>query len=117
MKSKSKIKNEKRIRRHGRVRSMIFGTENRPRLSIYRSNKAIFAQIINDKKGQTLLSVSDKDFSAKTKTLRAALAGKKIAEAAAGKKISRVIFDRGGFRYTGRIKAFADGAREGGMQF
>lgn len=106
-----------RARRQKRIRAKVNGTKDVPRLSVYRSNKFIYAQLIDDSKGNTIASASDMGVKAKTKTLRAAEAGKVLAKAAVAKKIEKVVFDRGGFRYTGRIKALADGAREGGLKF
>ena|SRR3989344_1971364 len=97
-----------RIQRHKRVRAKIFGTKNRPRLSVFRSNKYIFLQIIDDTAGKTIVGLR----SSSPKE-----AGKKIAVLAKEKKINTVVFDRGGYLYKGRIKEVADGAREGGLQF
>jgi large subunit ribosomal protein L18 len=109
---------QKRIRRHRRVRARIFGTKDRPRLCVFSSNAHIWAQIINDEKGQTLVSASDLKIKAKSsKILRAAEVGKVIAKAAVEKDIKNIVFDRGGFKYHGVIKALADGAREGGLKF
>ncbi len=114
---KVNIKKEKRDRRHKRVRSKIFGTENRPRLAVFRSNKALYGQLINDESGLTMMSVRT-DLSAKKSPKEKAFdAGKRIAEEAKSKKITQVVFDRGGFLYMGAIESFADGAREGGMSF
>lgn len=106
-----KNKQIKKIRRHQRIRVKIFGTKERPRLSVFKSNKHIFAQLINDEKGKTLASASD----LKLKT--ASEVGKLIAEKARELKIEKVVFDRGGDKYHGRIKALAEGAREGGLKF
>jgi len=120
----NKIKRQKRIRRKTRIRAKIKGTAQRPRLSVFRSNKHIFLQLIDDEKRKTLVSVGD--FQPKigkraetkiTKTKSAFEAGKNFAELAKKKKITSVIFDRGGYAYHGRIKAAADGAREGGLKF
>ena len=116
-------KENKRRRIHNRVRKKITGTAARPRLSVYRSNKSIYAQIIDDVQGNTLVSAStiDKDLREQVKGLKkieqAKAIGKAVAERAKSKGISSVVFDRGGFRYVGRVKALADGAREGGLQF
>lgn len=113
--------NIKILKRIKRVRSKIFGTAKRPRLSVYKSNKFIYGQLIDDDKGKTLLSVSDKELKLKdaktTKSDKAKLAGQKLAEKAKVKKITQVVFDRGSYRYHGRVKSFADGAREGGLKF
>lgn len=106
----------KRQRLHKRIRSRVSGSENRPRLSVFRSNKFIYAQIIDDTTGKTLVSVSDMKENG-NKVDRARIVGQKIAEQAKTAGISAVVFDRGGFRYTGRIMALAEGAREKGLQF
>ncbi len=111
-------KNEKRIRRHGRIRSQVIGTPARPRLSVYRSNKFIYAQIIDDSKNITLAAANDMNITEKlTKLQRAELVGKLIAENAKKANITSVSFDRGGFKYTGRIATLADKARENGLAF
>lgn len=114
-----KTKQETRLRRKIRIRKKISGTALRPRLSIFRSEKHIFAQLIDDEKGKTLASVSDSQFSKekKNKTQKSFLVGKEIAQKALALKISQVVFDRGGFVFHGRVKALADGAREGGLKF
>ena len=112
-------KNEARLRRHRRVRGKISGTAARPRLDVFRSAKHIYAQIIDDEKGVTLVSASslDKDFEGAGGNVEAAAkVGKKVAERALEKGITEVVFDRGGFVYHGRVKALADGAREGGLK-
>jgi large subunit ribosomal protein L18 len=112
-----------RERRHARVRKSLFGNPERPRLNVFKSLTGIYAQIIDDMDGNTLVSAStvDKELREKMKgmkkTEQAKAIGQAIAERAKSKGISSVVFDRGGFRYTGRIKALADGAREGGLQF
>ncbi|MBX3039001.1 MAG: 50S ribosomal protein L18 [Anaerolineales bacterium] len=112
-----------RERRHARVRRSVVGTLNRPRLNVFKSITGIYAQVINDAEGKTLVSAStvDKDLRSQVKgmkkTEQAKAIGKAIAERAKSQGISSVVFDRGGFRYIGRIKALADGAREGGLQF
>lgn len=110
-------KTESRARRQSRIRAKVSGTTERPRLSIFKSNTRIVAQIIDDEKRVTVASVSDVTAKGKTKTERAHAAGVEIAKFALAKKVSKVVFDRGGFMYTGRVKAFADGAREGGLSF
>lgn len=118
MKNTEKIKRENRIKRHRKVRAKVFGSVKIPRLSLYRSNKGLFIQLIDDEKGVTLASVSNKEVkSGKTKTDKAKEAGKLIAEKAKEADIKKVVFDRGGFQYHGRVKAIADGAREGGLEF
>ena len=121
--SKSNSRSEARDRRHKRVRSRITGTPERPRLSIYRSLSEIYAQIIDDKAGLTLISASTIDHELRTsvdgmkKSEQARKIGQALAERAKSKGIKQVIFDRGGYRYIGRVKALADGAREGGLEF
>ncbi len=116
-------KNEARIKRHARVRLNLSGTAERPRLNVYRSLDAIYAQVIDDVAGETLVSASSIDkalkaeMNGKSKTDQAKLVGKAIAERAKEKGITNVVFDRGGFRYFGRVKALADAAREAGLEF
>ncbi len=110
-------KDDKRIRLKARIRAKINGTSERPRLSVFRSNKFIYAQIIDDMAGKTLAQASDLKITKGTKSERAKQIGKDIAEAALAKKISKVVFDRNGFKYTGRIKTVADEARTAGLQF
>jgi len=118
MKNKEILKKQSQKRRHNRVRAKIFGTAEIPRLSVFRSNKGIFAQIINDDLGVTLASVSEKNVKdSKTKVDTAKEIGKLIAQKAQEKNISKVVFDRGGYKYHGRIKAVADGSRELGLIF
>lgn len=109
-----------RLKRHKRVRAKISGTPECPRLCVFRSAKHIYAQIIDDVNGVTLASAStvEKDFGAYGGNKEAAAkVGKLVAERALEKKIETVVFDRGGFIYTGRVKELADGAREGGLKF
>jgi len=103
-------KQEKRYRRHKRVRAKVRGTAKIPRFCVFRSNKYIYAQLIDDDKGKTLISASGR-FSEAKKT------GQAIAKKAIEKKITKVVFDRGGYKYHGRVKVLADGAREGGLKF
>lgn len=113
------IKKDKRIRRHKKIRMNMHGTEDRPRLLVFRSNQHIYAQLIDDDKAQILISASDKDLKLKKgkKSDIAEQVGKLIAEKAVENKIEKVVFDRGGFVFHGRIKALADGARKGGLKF
>ena len=107
-------------KRHRRVRAKIYGTEERPRLCVFKSNKHIYAQIINDEKGFTLASASDleiKDLKKDKKIDLAQKVGELIAKKAKDKKIEIVVFDRGGFRYHGRVKTLAEEARKQGLQF
>lgn len=114
----SKVEKRQKIKR--RVRRNIFGTETKPRLSVYRSNKEIYAQIIDDNNGVTLASASSREKGVSvegTKSEVSASVGKALAAKAVAKGIETVVFDRNGFVYHGRIKALADGAREGGLKF
>jgi large subunit ribosomal protein L18 len=112
-----------RTRRHNRVRKNLAGSAERPRLNVFRSLSGIYAQVIDDSAGNTLVSAStvDRDLREKMKGLKKAeqakLVGQTVAERAKSKGIETVVFDRGGYRYSGRVKALADGAREGGLQF
>ncbi len=123
MATNRKTRNQARNRRHTRVRQTIFGTPERPRLSVFRSLNAIYAQVIDDKAGNTLVSAStiDPTIRDQVKGLKQAekarLVGKTLAERALGKGIQVVSFDRGGYKYIGRVKALAEGAREGGLKF
>lgn len=110
-------KTRNRVKRHKKIRTRVSGTKETPRLSLYKSNKRIYAQIIDDIAGTTIVSALTDAKKGKTMTEKAATAGKDIAKKAAEKKIKDVVFDRGGFLYTGKVKAFADGAREGGLKF
>lgn len=133
----NKIKQAKRIRRKGRVRAKVSGTAECPRLTVFRSNRGIYAQMINDEIGQTIVSVNAKEIhpvksgsagpdsnrefnGVKTKgnkTVVSSELGKLIAEKAVAKGISRAVFDRNGYKYHGRVKALAEGARAGGLKF
>ena len=114
---------EARYRRHRRVRKKVDGTTSRPRLCVFRSLNHIYAQVIDDTQGNTLVSASTldaeikNDTAGKSKTERAGMVGELLAKRAKAKKISQVAFDRGGFKYHGRIKALADAARKGGLKF
>jgi len=115
-----KDSNQARLKRHKRVRAKISGTAARPRLAVYRSNAHISAQIIDDVAGVTLVSAStlEKDFDGIGSNKAAArTVGKNIAERAAAKGITEVVFDRGGYLYHGRVSELAEGAREGGLKF
>lgn len=114
---KNKIRIEKRARRHKRIRSRIHGTEESPRLSVFRSNKFMYAELINDDERNTVVSASSAKSKAANKVEAAREVGKMLAAKALAKKIKKVVFDRGGYIYTGRVKALADGAREGGLTF
>ncbi len=104
-------------RRHKKIRARVSGTSVKPRLSVSKSNRNIIAQLIDDKKGVTIAYVWTKLESGKTLKERSIEAGKKIAELAKTKKISEVVFDRGGYMFTGNIKLLADAARDGGLKF
>ena len=147
MKNIQKLKRKARHRRHKRVRAKIFGTARRPRLCVFKSNKHIYAQLIDDEKGRTLAAASDQDYyppevpakgrraggglestlqkpkpsrpkkERKSKVAIAFEVGKLIAEKAIKNKIEKVVFDKASYRYQGRVKALAEGAREGGLRF
>ena len=116
-------KNEQRVKRHVRLRHDLAGTAQRPRLCVYRSNTNIYAQIIDDNKGVTLVAcnTTQKDIKEKVANMTnkeaARFVGEQIAKLAKKKKISQVVFDRGGYLYTGRVKELADGARAAGLEF
>ena len=118
-----KDKNKDRQVRHARVRRTVVGTSERPRLNVYRSLNNIYVQVIGDSKGETLVSAStlDKEIAemikGKTKTEAAKIVGEVIGKRAKEKKIKEVVFDRGGYLYTGRVQAVADGARASGLKF
>lgn len=115
--NKTLSKTAQRIRRKLRIRAKISGTETRPRLAVFKSNMHVSAQLIDDTKGITLVSAHSKTMKGKTLSEKAFAVGKDIATKAKAKKIDAVVFDRGGFMYTGNIKAVAEGAREGGLTF
>jgi large subunit ribosomal protein L18 len=114
---------ELRIRRHARLRKRVKGSVERPRLSVFRSNVHIYAQVIDDTTGRTLVAVSSRDRSlaaslaGKTKIERAQEVGKQLAERAKQANVDKVVFDRGGYKYHGRVQALAEAAREGGLNF
>ncbi|XKT74716.1 MAG: 50S ribosomal protein L18 [Patescibacteria group bacterium UBA2163] len=112
-----KTKKESRERRHARVRAKVSGTPERPRLAVFRSNTALYAQLIDDKAGVTLVSASSQSVKDKTMLEQAEWVGATIAEKAAEKSITNAVFDRGGFTYAGRIKALAESARAKGLNF
>ena len=119
----NKSREESRVRRHRRVRGKVAGTADRPRLNVFRSVAEIYAQVIDDAAGRTLVAAStvDKELRARMKGLKKAdqakLVGQVVAERARSKGIQAVVFDRGGYQYIGRVKALADGARESGLKF
>lgn len=110
-------RNEARQKRHSRIRHHVSGTVERPRLNVFRSNANIYAQIIDDVKGVTLVSASSKDLANGGNVAAAQEVGKLIAEKAIEKGIKKVVFDRGGYLYHGRVKALAEAAREAGLEF
>lgn len=111
-------KKAKRIIRHKRVRAKAEGTAAKPRLCVFRSNQHIYAQLIDDATGKTILAVNDASTKGKDKKADSSKKiGNEIAKKAVEKKITEVIFDRGGYKYHGRVKALAEGAREGGLKF
>jgi len=116
-------KSAARIRRHVRNRKKVQGSEAKPRLAVFKSNKYIYAQVIDDSKGTTLVAASSlekelkEQFNSRVNLASAKAVGMEVAKRAAEKGISKVVFDRGGFLYHGRIKALADGAREAGLEF
>jgi len=143
---KNKLKTKQRMKRHYRIRAKVRGTKEAPRLSVFRSNKGLYVQLIDDEKGETLASASSKEVVGKskvksqkpkvkspkskvkrrnkqkvgmklTRSEQAREVGKLIAKKALGKKIQKIVFDRSGYKYHGRVKAVAEGAREGGLKF
>jgi large subunit ribosomal protein L18 len=112
-------KTQKRLRRRRRVRARVTGTAERPRLSVFRSNRGIFAQMIDDTKGHTLAAVNwiEPDLRKVTASDQAKKAGELLAERAKAAGVETCVFDRGGYQYHGRVKALAEGAREGGLKF
>lgn len=117
MKALKNSKTQSRTRRHARIRAKISGTSEMPRLSVFKSNKHISAQIIDDEKGVTLVSAHSRDAKGKTTSERSEFVGTTIADLAKAKKITKVVFDRGGFIYTGNVKALAEAARKAGLKF
>lgn len=113
------MQSQKQLKRAKRIRAKVTGTEDRPRLSVFRSNREIYAQLIDDVKGITLLGVSEKTLSEKkgTKIEKAKTLGETLAKLALKKRIKQVVFDKGSYAYHGRVKSLAEGAREGGLQF
>lgn len=116
-------KNSKRVVRHKRVRKNLSGTASRPRLCVYRSLNEIYAQVIDDTTGNTIVSASTREaalqaqLEGKTKTEQAKVVGTEVAKRALAKKINEVVFDRGGYLYIGRVQALADSARDAGLKF
>lgn len=118
-----KSRNERRLRRHGRVRRNLQGTAERPRLNVFRSLNQIYAQVIDDHKGNTLVSASSieddlaSQLKGKSKTEQARVIGETIAKRATEKGLKQVVFDRGGYKYQGRVRALAEAARKAGLEF
>jgi large subunit ribosomal protein L18 len=112
-----KTREEKRVRRHLRVRKKVVGTPERPRLVVYRSLKHIYAQLVDDAAHRTLMTVSSQSVDEGKKSEKSTEVGKRLAARAREAGITRVVFDRAGYKYHGRVKAVADGAREGGLEF
>jgi large subunit ribosomal protein L18 len=112
-----KTREERRYRRHLRVRKKVTGTQERPRMVIFRSDKHIYAQLVDDVAGRTIATASSVKVGEGKKTEKAAEVGKQIAAIAKDRGITTVVFDRAGYQYHGRVKAVADGAREGGLEF
>ncbi len=110
------LKREKKIRRHKKIRSTLSGTSNIPRISVFKSNKELFVQVIDDVSQKTLLSISTKNEAGKTKIDKSSFAGEKLAVRMSDIKLSKAVFDRGGNLYTGRVAAFAEGLRKGGLK-
>ncbi len=110
------LKREKRIRRHKRIRSTLAGTAERPRVSVFKSNTELFVQVIDDRAEKTLMSISTKGQKGKTKVEKSIAAGEKIAADMKSAKLTEGVFDRGGNLYTGRVAAFAEGLRKGGLK-
>ncbi len=114
---KSELKVKSRQRRHSRIRAKVFGMPEKPRLSVFKSNKHISAQIIDDINGRTLASAHSREVKGKSMMERSELVGETLAKKAMAKKVKEVVFDRGGFIYTGNVRALAEGARKGGLKF
>ena len=110
-------KTENRARRHAKIRSRVFGTATKPRLSVFKSNKHISAQLIDDSTSRTIFGVHSSKVAGKTLIEKSLALGKEIATKSKANKIETVVFDRGGFKYTGAVKLVAEGAREGGLLF
>ncbi len=114
---KTQKKQVNRGRRHARIRARVIGTAEKPRLAVFRSNRFVYAQLINDADGKTIASADSRKEKGANMTAKATAVGKSIAAQATKAKVEAVVFDRGGFKYQGVIAALADGAREGGLKF
>jgi large subunit ribosomal protein L18 len=117
MEKKSKLKTVQRNRRRSRIRSKVVGTKEKPRMSVFKSNKFVYVQIIDDESGKTLMSESTKSAVGKTELEKVRALGENLAKRAIGHGIKAVVFDRGGYIYTGKIAELAAGARKGGLKF
>jgi large subunit ribosomal protein L18 len=113
---RAQLKRQGRIRRHRRVRKNLAGSPERPRLTVYRSNRHVYAQLVDDRAGRTVASASDLSLADGDKAARAKEVGKALAERAKAAGVEHAVFDRGGRLYHGRVQAVAEGAREGGLQ-
>lgn len=114
---KSIEKLEKRARRHNRIRARVSGTASKPRLAVFRSNRYVYAQLINDETGTTLAAADSREVKGKNTSEKAIAVGGTIAETAKKAGVTTIVFDRGGFKYQGVVAALADGARQGGLLF
>ena len=111
------VRKDKRVNRHLRIRAKVAGTAERPRLAVFRSNRQFYAQVIDDTKGETLAAATSMKLEGKTSKEKAESVAKEIAKAAQAKGVKEVVFDRGGFLYTGNVKLFAETARAAGLTF
>lgn len=116
MTTKTQVKTARRAARHKRIRARVIGTATKPRLSVFKSNVAVYAQVIDDQTGNTLVALDTRKIKGDTPLLRAEALGNEIAKLAKGKGIEVAVFDRGGFIYQGAVKAVAEGARAGGLK-
>lgn len=117
MKTKTQIKTDRRAARHSRIRARVIGTATKPRLAVFKSNTALYAQLIDDSANKTLAAADTRKLKGEGKLVRAKALGEEIAKLAKGKGIEAVVFDRGGFLYQGAVAAVAEAAREGGLKF
>lgn len=117
MKTKTQLKTARRVSRHNRIRSRVSGTANKPRLTVFKSNTGLYAQLIDDTTNHTLIALDTRKFKGAGLVARAEELGTEIAKVAKDKGIEVVVFDRGGFRYQGAIATLADAARAGGLKF
>ena len=117
MKTKTQVKTSSREARHKRIRARVIGTSEKPRLSIYKSNTAIYAQLIDDSANKTLVAADTRKLKGDSVVARATVLGETIAKLAQDKGVTTIVFDRGGFRYQGAVAAVAEGARSGGLKF